>query len=290
MTDEVELTGASPEETSPVETDNVSIETSPEAVASEAPAQEYSDIELQAMEMGWKPIDQFTGDKSLFKSAEKFVEQKPLYDKIEIANRNAKQVQKLLQQTIEFNKKLAEQQKAKDLEILALKRKEAVTIGDDALFEEADKAYMEKLTEKLPVIETVQEDPLPEADLQEIKNFRERNKSWLNEATETGRLMTAAAKEMCTILEHDLPGRTTKEYLSMVEKNIKAAFPHKFKNEARSAPPAVNTGTRSNPSKASTSDLTAKLTPFQKHQMEIYVKSGGKGEEYLEQLKQLGRL
>ena len=283
MTDEVLNT--TPEE--PIQQEPV-VETAAAVGPEAAPPREYSEIELQAIEMGWKPLEEFNGDTTLFKSAEKFVEQKPLYDKLEATNRKTKEVEKLLKQSIEYNRKLAQREKDKELELLRYKRQEAVSLGDEETFAEADKAYIAKLQTPVDPIVEMTTEPLADEDVKEIAAFKERNKTWCNDTTEDGRMMSQAAAAMCSMLEKDMPGKSSREYLALVEKGIKAAFPHKFKNAARSAPAAVGSGSR--PVGAAPAASMAGMSDYQKHMMQEFVKAGGKASEYIDQLKQLGRL
>lgn len=284
MTDEVQLE----ESSTPIVETPEAIPAVTEAVEA-APVREYTEIEKQAMEMGWKPEEEFKGEPALFKSAEKYIEQKPLYDKLEAANRKAREVEKLLKQNIEYSRKLAEQNKQKELELAAAKRKEAIENADLEEFNRADEEYQKIAQANIDIPTVAEPAPITKEDQAEIDAFLVRNKSWCNDETEAGRTMKQAVAQMVTVLEQDLPGRTAKEYLSMAERNVKAAFPHRFRNEARSAPAAVeSTGAAS---RASAPKLdTSMLSDFQKHQMDIYIKGGGKASEYISQLKQLGRL
>ena len=269
------------------EQEHTTVETN--EVSQVPPEREYSDVELQAMEMGWRPAEEFDGPDTKFKSAETFIEQKPLYDRIEAANRKAREVERLLKQNIEYSRQLAENEKAKELELLKYKRNEAVALADEEAFAEADKAYQTKLmTPANPIVEPT----LDEDDVKAVAEFKERNKSWMNNDTEEGKRLTQAAAAMCSFYEQDLPGKSSREYLAMVEKHIKTLAPHRFKNSARDLPSAVGSSRSTAPNstdRVSSSDM-AKLSQLQQHQMRVFVESGGKKEEYVQMLKQLKRI
>ena len=55
---------------------------------------EYSKIELEAMEMGWRPKEEFNGEEDDFIDAKEFVRRKPLFDKIDSTTRELKQFKK----------------------------------------------------------------------------------------------------------------------------------------------------------------------------------------------------
>lgn len=53
----------------------------------EEKAPEYTKIELEAMDMGWRPKSEFNGDEDDFIDAKEFVRRKPLFDKIDSTTR-----------------------------------------------------------------------------------------------------------------------------------------------------------------------------------------------------------
>ena len=57
---------------------------------------ELSPVEQKALEMGWRPKEEWTGEEGDFISAETFVARKPLFDRIEHQNKELKQVKQYL--------------------------------------------------------------------------------------------------------------------------------------------------------------------------------------------------
>ena len=57
----------------------------------------HSEVELRAMEMGWRPKEEYNGDEENFIDAKEFVRRKPLFDKIEHQGKQIKAVTKALE-------------------------------------------------------------------------------------------------------------------------------------------------------------------------------------------------
>ena len=53
---------------------------------------QHTEVELRAMEMGWRPRDEFSGEDDDFIDAKEFVARKPLYDKIAQQSKQLKNV------------------------------------------------------------------------------------------------------------------------------------------------------------------------------------------------------
>ncbi len=267
-----------------VTTPEVAVEVPAVEVQSEAlPEVAYSEEEQLAMGKGWKP--DFEGATKV--DAGEFLRREELFGKIADLNRKHRDTEKLLKETIEHNRRLAEASKVKELNELAAKRKEAVAIGDEEAFEAADKEYMKKAAEPaMPAQQGPAE--LSDSDKKEFTTFKERN-PWANTDSPENKRMLMAADQIFELLREELPGKSTADYLKLTEDRVKGLFSHRFVNPRRDAPQTVGTGQRitTKPSGLPSYDS---LNSVQKHQCDLYVRSGGKKEEYIQQLKDLGRV
>jgi cytochrome c556 len=66
-----------------------------EAPVEQAP--QRSDIETRALEMGWRPKEEFEGSEDDFIDAKEFVRRKPLFEKIEHQSKELKQIKQALE-------------------------------------------------------------------------------------------------------------------------------------------------------------------------------------------------
>ena len=65
-----------------------------EVVPTEPINNEPSDIEQRAMDLGWRPKEDFEGDEATFIDAAEFVRRQPLFDKIESMGRELKETKR----------------------------------------------------------------------------------------------------------------------------------------------------------------------------------------------------
>lgn len=194
---------------------------------------EYSPIELEAMDQGWRPKEEFQGDPDRFIEAGEFIRRGELFAKIDHQNKEIKQVRQTLEQ---FKSHHANVEKAAyDRAIADLKRqrKEALAEGDvdrfDALDEQVDKAidardeFVKQASQPAQQVPTVHPD---------FAAWAAKNPWYSNDP-----IMQGAADRFGKVLASQ--GLSPLEVLKQVETKIKEEFPHKFSNPKRNAPSAV---------------------------------------------------
>ena len=104
-------------------------------------SKELSSIEQKALEMGWKPKEEFDGDETEYIDAGEYVRRRPLFDKIEHQSKELKDVKKALRMLQDHHTKVREVEYQHALQDLRNQYKEALEAGD------ADKVT--KLTEQI---------------------------------------------------------------------------------------------------------------------------------------------
>jgi hypothetical protein len=242
-----------------------------EQKAVEAPV--LSEVEQQAMELGWKPQDQFdesSGKK--WRTAEDFMDRKSLFDKIEDQHKRIRTLEKGLNAHAEYNARIEKAAYDRALKDLKQERRAALEEGDTLRAEDI-RDQMEELKEKA---KEVSAPVLPATDLPEpIKQWRQKN-DWY----EKDQVMTNFADGLGNRLVAQ--GVPPSEILQIVEREVKENFPAKFRNPNKDNAPKMETG-----NKKPTAADTFRLTAEEEHMMEAMIRAGApiKREEYIAQIK-----
>jgi regulator of replication initiation timing len=195
---------------------------------------EFTEVEHRAMEMGWRPLEEFDGDEASFIDAKEFVNRKPLFDKIEHQSKQIKAVTKALEalKTHYTTVEVASYNRA--LSNLKAERKQALTDGDGDKFEEID-TQIKTVEAQAADIKRIQDTPAVESGdtHPEFQAWSNRN-PWYNTTT----YMRAYADEVGTKFAQQ--GMAPGEVLKEVEKAVRQEFPQKFRNPNKDTAPDVS--------------------------------------------------
>lgn len=200
---------------------------------------ELSPIEQRAVEMGWRPKENFEGDEDDFIDAKEFVRRKPLFDRIEHQSKEVKNLHKALTAFKEHYTKVEEAAYNKAVKDLQVRQKDALKEGDvDSYYsiqEEIDAAKEQVSTAK----QAIPDIPQPAEVNPVFLEWKTRN-SWYDSAS----YMRTFADEYGTKLANQ--GMQPNEVLREVEKAVRKEFPNKFSNPNRDRPglESGNTGGR----------------------------------------------
>lgn len=215
---------------------------------------ERTPIELRALDMGWRPKEDFDGDEDDFIEAKEFVRRKPLFEKIEHQNKQIKAVTRALDGLKEHFTKVRETEFNRALAALKAERKQALSDGDGDRFEQADDKIKEVEEDLASVKAIAHETPIEKELPQEFTNWVSRN-SWYNS---TG-YMRKFADDLGNRLGNEVKSgnMTTAEVLKEVEKQVRKEFPQKFTNPNKAdAPDVASSRTQTSRSKNAEADLT----------------------------------
>lgn len=211
----------------------------------EQEVKEPSSIEKQAMDMGWRPKEEFSGDEDDFIDAKEFVRRKPLFDKIEHQGKQIKAVTKALQEFKQHYTKVEEVAVTKAIQQLKQARKEALTDGDGDRFDILDD-QIKNAEQQLRQIEVSKNTPVVEEAGEthpEFVAFKNRNSWYLQDAD-----LTQFADKLGIGLA--ATGMTPSEVLVEIEKQVRSRYPDKFKNKNKeSAPDTENSRASSKPNR-----------------------------------------
>jgi hypothetical protein len=230
------------------------------------------DYTEKAKEAGWKPLEEYAGDPDQWIDAKEFVRRAPLYEKNHKLGKKVQDLEKTIFELKGHMGKVSDAAYRKAVADLTAQRDEAIDLGDKAQVKEIDQAIKDaEALKPAPVI-----DPA-------ITTWEQENGKWFyadNEIADFG----------YTYMDRYLsrnPGKTA-EGLALMEKAVKAAFPDKFENTKRKAPPAVEGG---GTTIAKSKFTRADLSDDQRKVVDRFVRQGVmKEEEYIQQLVETGEI
>lgn len=249
-----------------------------EQVASEeqVEAPQLTDIEKRALEMGWRPKEEFAGDEDDFIDAKEFVRRKPLFDKIETQSKEIKNVRKAIDALKEHYSAREAAAVQQALSKLKEARQEAISNADGAAFDQIDTEIkrVEKEADQLKKLDA-EENATPELH-PEFVSWTKRN-SWYNDVG----YMRKWADDFGIELARQ--GATPSEVLKKVEQAVKKEFAHKFTNPKKAGAPDVEASGRSSGGKSAD---RFELTPNEERVMKTLVSTKQMTkEEYIAQVK-----
>ncbi len=204
---------------------------------------EYSDIEQQAIEQGWRPKSEWSGDESKWRDAKEFVERGELYSKIDTMSRDLKDTKKALKMLQEHHSKLKGVEYSKALAELKAAQKKNLESGDaDAYLETTE--LLTDLKAEQKAREVYQESMPPVVDPR-FTAWVDKNQWYAKEPA-----MKRHADLIGEVYAKQNPDLDPVEVLKYVTDEIKSKFKDKFVNPNRSKPGAVEGSTNaSSPSK-----------------------------------------
>ena len=230
--------------------------------------EEYSEVELQAIEHGWNP-EGVEGKRNL--SAEEFMDRQPLYDEMRNLKKQARKLEEGMEAMKQMQKGIREREREKTIKELQQKKLEALEDGNyNAVIEIDDQIAEEKVNK-------------PE----EVNNhqFEEwvDNNEWYNQDQE----LRTYADTLGSGYFATNPNAEPKEVFAYVENEVKARYPDKFGNPRRKAPTPVEGATRGR-SKAQTKDgskhKASELSEQDRQIMRTILRTGKMSEaEYLKE-------
>lgn len=242
---------------------------------------QYSEIELRAMDMGWRPQEEFEGNPDDFVDAKEFVRRQPLFDKIESQSKELKNVKKALDALKQHYTSVKEAEYNRAVKALEAAREQAITEGDGAKFTQLDKELknVEAQNKQIEALKTE-----PSGPPQEFVEWNNRNKWYQSDED-----MTVFADAYGMRYKQNHPETPPAKVLEEVEKAVKRNFPNKFENPRKANAPDVDTSKGS--SRKSVSSGEADLTEQERQIMNTLVRGGHiTKEKYLDDLKKVKNL
>lgn len=244
-----------------------------ETKPTESEKHEPSAIELKAMEEGWVPQEEWSGDPDAWRPAKEFVDRGELFKKIDDQNRTVKELKRALADMQKHHESVRETEYKRALEALKDQKKTAILEQDaDAVISIDDK--MDLVKEEMRKLGQ-QQVPEPQEINPEFAAWTNKNKWYL-----TDEPMKAYADAVGRSLASK--GMAPTDVLAEVEKQVKSQFRDKFVNPNRDKPGSVE---GSSPRGGKTSDSFT-LTDEERKVMNRFVRTGVMTEDqYIKDLK-----
>jgi hypothetical protein len=243
----------------------------------EQSAPEYTEVEQKAMELGWKPKEEFQGDVTHWKSAEVFLALEEPIKRIENQSREVKQLKQQLAAFQEHYSKVQKTEYERAVKTLQAERKAAFNEGDfdkvTAIEDEIDQVK-ETAKESAQVVQETAE----QAQINpEFANWVSRNEWYVS----TPHMKTFADLEGNKFARM---GLTPTEVLKRVEQEVRKEFPNKFTNPNREKPSNTEGTTNRGTGRSKEADL--ELNEQERSIMNTLVRGGHiTKEKYISDLK-----
>lgn len=259
--------------------DNQEVDVVQDTENQESQVHEPTEIEKRALEMGWRPRTEFSGEDNDFIDAKEFVQRKPLYDKIAAQGKQLKNVSTALEALKGHYTAVRETEYKRALQKLKDERKEALREGDadKVVSLEDDIKSAEEEFEQLkeenarPIVQ--EEAPIHP----EFTAWKDRN-PWYSST----KYMREFADEYGLRLASQ--GMLPAEVLKKVDMAVRKEFPHKFSNPNKADAPDVGASKTGGRTKAG----DPALTEIERMTMNSLIRSGTMTkEEYLADLKKI---
>ena len=256
-------------------------ETTPEV--QEEPAQKTREDDARAQ--GWRPEEEFEGDKAKWVPAEEFLRRKPLFDKIHDQGRELKDLRKAVEHLVDSSKKIEakvqrEEQEKYEAKLAELqqKRREAIEMADADEVERFDKR-IEKVKESRPEEEKPQPAAAEYPHKEDIEKWVARN-PWFDADADLREFMELKQNQNLK------RGMSVPDALKESEKQVRAAFAHKFENPNKEKPSPVSPR-NTDPKRVSIDALPAEMRTLFKT---INRATGMSLEDYIADQKKAGHL
>lgn len=237
-----------------------------------------SAIEQKAIEMGWRPKEEFGGDEDDFIDATEFVRRKPLFDKIEHQSKELKEIKRVLRSLQDHHVKVKEVEFKRAVDYLKAQKKEALEVGDhDKVVELDDQLVDLRAAQRAQEIE--QATPSQPTVHPDFSAWVQKN-TWYAQDED----LRAFADKVGLDYNKANPELPPVEVLKYVSARVKKVFPHKFSNTERTKPAAVDGGSSTaKPTKASDN---FSMTEEEERVMKTFVRAGIMTEaDYKKELK-----
>lgn len=240
-------------------------------------------VEQEARSSGWVPKEEFHGDENKWVDAGEFVRRAPLFQKLDLQNRELKELRKGLDALKAHHSQVRETEYKRAIADLKQQKKDALIDGqvddivdiDDKI--DAVKEAQARFKQEQAVEAAKGSDP--EVLHPEFAAWTKRN-TWYTDSKPMRAFADALGVELRA------GGMAPSEVLRQVENKIKEEFPNKFRNPNRDKPGAVEAGGKGGPAKGKSGE--ASLSDDERRIMNSIVRTGAMTkEQYIAELNKV---
>jgi hypothetical protein len=236
---------------------------------------QVSEVEQEAMALGWKPEEDFKADPAnenkKWRTAEDFMDRKSLFDKIDSYSRKVKDLERGINSLSQHNAKIEQSAYERALRELRSERKEALENGDVVLAEE----IRDRIDEVKEQQRTVVAQPQQPAVHPEFVAFVDRNR-WYETDPDMRAYADGYAQQLMSQGIRD-----PEKALPMLERKVREVFAGKFRNPNKDRAPVLEGG------KGKVKSDSFVLTPDEEKIMTNMIRAGVplSKEDYIAQIK-----
>lgn len=236
----------------------------------------FTDVEQEALNHGWKPKEEYEGDPSQWRSAETFMALKPFFERIDEQNKKLKRYERAQQEIMKDVANMRKTEYDRALRTLQAERKAAFDDGDLDRYHRLDDE-IDEIKDQRRQIEVVQDTPQDVPDKSEFIEWKTKN-TWY----ERDEALREWADSRGVSMAHS--GMAPRDVLEQLEREVREKFPERFTNPNRSRPSSVAAGD----GQSRSSKPTMTLTPEENKIMQTFVRQGIMTEEqYLKEYKKV---
>lgn len=251
---------------------------------------EYTPEEVQAMEHGWAPKEEWKGDESDWVSAKEFNRRGELFGKIKNLERDRDALRQASRHMKDLLAKAKQTEYSRAVADLKAQKKQAAEEGETTKMLEIDD-QIEELTVDHNTYqqEIAAAEPAP-ADTNTAFVEWQRDNQWYTADAD----MRLFADSVGQQFAQANPAASIDEMFQAVDRQVRKAYPEKFQNPRRSSPSKVEStsSTTNTEPRGSKSKFTARdLNDQQREIMKTMTRSGVMTEkEYIQELVRIGEI
>jgi len=192
---------------------------------------ELTPVEKKALEMGWRPKEEYDGPEEDFVDAKEFVGRQPLFERLSKQGRHIKQLEQSMEALKTHYTTVRETEYKRAIEALKAERKTALQEGDGDKFEKLSEE-IDTLTSQTESMKQLREQPVVQ-ETQVHPTFQHwvAQNPWYQEQAY---MRQFADDEGTRLYKQGLP---PEEVLKKVSEAVKKEFPHKFRNPNKDLAP-----------------------------------------------------
>jgi len=227
-------------------------------------AVELTAIEQKAFDQGWRPEDDFEGDKDNWKTAKEYVKDGEWIGKINDLNRKFDDQQRQFDERLSNANKLSDARRKSEIDALRKEQKTAVSMADEDAYDAAQS--------KIDVIEQQTQDEATSATPQQNKDpviaAWEAKNPWINDISN---VKTAVTQGIWNSFIQQNPAATNQQALAHVDTELNKLYPTEYNSNPRRNQP---NSTENNQRKAKRTNKDLTMSDLTNDEMQEWNKFG----------------
>lgn len=235
----------------------------------------------KALELGWRPEEEWDGSPEDFIDAKEFVRRQPLFDKISGLSKHVKNLEQSFEALKQHHTRVKEVEFQRAVDTLQKARRQAMRDGETEQALAIEEKIEDIQSQKQEFEELQKEQPSPQAPNPAFVSWMEQNKWYQKDDAMTAYADTLGVKLKQQGLDND-------EILKRVTVEVRKEFKHKFTNPKRDSASSVEGGSRKPAAGNKLSDVENSMSEQDRSMMNKLIRSGAlTKEQYLEEFQRI---